>query len=232
VLVFCWCCRGCCCCTSDSSEDANGLSKDQRQRKRKSEKIVKGVDLAVRIAKAIRPQASETTASAKKTEAARQVLLQREADLAVQQALHTKHATIRDNIAACGQDDPEWKAAMTAKLKAWTARLLDDDECDDVARIREEADEEEEVLVPVVVVIDVVEWSISLLAVMARTATTSMVDVKVTSEAVLASVVWFVIKIRRSSGRPRLPLAQTERRPANASGMQCLGNVISLLLGV
>ena len=78
---------------------------------------------------------------------------------------------------------------MTAKLKAWTARLLDDDECDDVARIREEADEEEEVLVPVVVVIDVVEWSISLLAVMARTATTSMVDVKVTSEAVLASVV-------------------------------------------
>jgi len=122
--------------TSDSSEDANGLSKDQRQRKRKSEKIVKGVDLAVRIAKAIRPQASETTASAKKTEAARQVLLQREADLAVQQALHTKHATIRDNIAACGQDDPEWKAAMTAKLKAWTARLLDDDECDDVARIR------------------------------------------------------------------------------------------------
>jgi hypothetical protein len=175
--------------TSDSSEDANGLSKDQRQRKRKSEKIVKGVDLAVRIAKAIRPQASETTASAKKTEAARQVLLQREADLAVQQALHTKHATIRDNIAACGQDDPEWKAAMTAKLKAWTARLLDDDECDDVARIREEADEEEEVLVPVVVVIDVVEWSISLLAVMARTATTSMVDVKVTSEAVLASVV-------------------------------------------
>jgi hypothetical protein len=41
-----------------------------------------------------------------------------------------------------------------------------------------------------------------------------------------------LIKIRRSSGRPRLPPAQTERRPAIASGMQCIGNVISLLLGV
>jgi hypothetical protein len=62
----------------------------------------------------------------------------------------------------------------------------------------EEADEEEEqaaekpvaeeVLVPVVVVvIDVVEWWISFLAVLARTATTSMVDVEMTSE--LASVV-------------------------------------------
>ncbi len=53
----------------------------------------------------------------------------------------------------------------------------------------EELAAEEEVLVPVVVVIDVVKWSISLLAVLARTATTSMVDVEVTSEAVLASVV-------------------------------------------
>ncbi len=53
----------------------------------------------------------------------------------------------------------------------------------------EEPAAEEEVLVPVVVVIEVVEWSISLLAVLARPATTSMVDVEVTSEAVLASVV-------------------------------------------
>ncbi len=53
----------------------------------------------------------------------------------------------------------------------------------------EEPAAEEEVLVPVVVVvIGVVEWWISFLAVLARTATTSMVDVEVTSEAVLASV--------------------------------------------
>jgi hypothetical protein len=98
--------------------------------KRKNEKIVKGVHLANRIAKAI----------ANKTEAKRQVLLQRETDLAFQQALlsklQAKHATIRDNIAACGQDNPDWKAAMTAKLMAWTARLLDDDGFGDDVCIR------------------------------------------------------------------------------------------------
>jgi hypothetical protein len=39
------------------------------------------------------------------------VLLQREADLAVQQALHTKHATIRDIIAACKAEGMDCETA-------------------------------------------------------------------------------------------------------------------------